>query len=111
MKSKSLYASFYEIIQKIPEGKVATYGQIASLAGYPGYARQVGYALNSIPEGVDIPWHRVINARGMISIKKGGGFDDIQRLMLEEEGVIFDSNNRIPLSTFQWLPMYDSHDE
>lgn len=104
METKSLYTQFYEIIQRIPKGRVATYGQIANLAGYPGYARQVGYALNSIPEGMDLPWHRVINSKGMISIKKGGLYDNIQRIVLEDEGVIFDQRNCVSLSIYQWQP-------
>lgn len=103
MASKSLYTRFYEIISKIPSGKVATYGQIAHLSGYPGYARQVGYALNAIPDNVDVPWHRVINSKGMISIK-GGGYDNIQRILLEDEGVVFNSQDRVSLTKFQWNP-------
>jgi methylated-DNA-protein-cysteine methyltransferase-like protein len=104
MTRQNLYTRFYEIIHRIPEGKVATYGQVATLAGYPGYARQVGYSLNSIPEDIDVPWHRVINSKGQISIRKGGGYDMIQRLMLEKEGVCFDHKDRVPLSKYQWVP-------
>jgi methylated-DNA-protein-cysteine methyltransferase-like protein len=104
MTRKSLYARFYEIIQQIPEGKVATYGQIATLAGYPGYARQVGYSLNSIPENTDVPWHRVINSRGQISIRKIGGYDRVQRVLLEKEGVIFNQRGYVSLSKYQWVP-------
>jgi methylated-DNA-protein-cysteine methyltransferase-like protein len=104
MKKIDLYSRFYEVIQQIPKGKVATYGQVASLAGFPGYARQVGYALHATPDGIDLPWHRVINAKGMISIKSDGPFDNVQRQMLEDEGIIFDINNRIPLKIYQWIP-------
>jgi methylated-DNA-protein-cysteine methyltransferase-like protein len=104
MEPKPLYSRFYEIIQRIPKGRVATYGQIANIAGFPGYARQVGYALNSLPEGIDVPWHRVINSKGMISIKKGGFYDNIQRLLLEEEGVNFDNRNRVSLTKHKWEP-------
>jgi len=107
MESKSLYTRFYEIISQIPQGKVATYGQIATLAGYPNYARQVGYALNAVPDDVDVPWYRVINSKGMISIKKGGGYENVQRLLLEAEGVIFDSQDRVTLSEYQWDPFQE----
>jgi methylated-DNA-protein-cysteine methyltransferase-like protein len=104
MANKTLYTRFYDVISKIPAGKVATYGQIANLAGYPRYARQVGYALNSIPDNVEVPWHRVINSKGMISIKKGGGYENVQRLLLEDEGVVFNSQDRVSLTKFQWNP-------
>jgi len=102
MADKKIYERFYEIIQKIPEGKVATYGQIAALAGYPGYARQVGYALNGCPQEWDLPWHRVVNAKGMVSIPSSSPYENIQRVLLEAEGIAFTSKGRIPLSTYQW---------
>ncbi len=104
MSRSDLYARFYEIIQKIPYGRVATYGQIAEMAGFPGYARQVGYALNASPGDLDLPWHRVINARGMISIKSGGPYANVQRLLLEAEGIEFDQKNRLSLKKYRWDP-------
>jgi methylated-DNA-protein-cysteine methyltransferase-like protein len=104
MEKSDLYTRFYKVIQRIPRGYVATYGQIAEMAGYPGYARQVGYALRATPEDLDIPWHRVINAQGKISIKAGGPYDNVQRLMLEAEGIEFDHKNRIPLNIYRWNP-------
>jgi len=81
----------YAVIQKIPSGQVATYGQIAALVGIPGHARQVGYALSALAEGSPVPWHRVVNARGEISLRSGGSEADLrQRLRLEAEGVVFD---------------------
>jgi len=97
------YAQFYEIIRQIPEGQVATYGQIAVLAGLPGRARQVGYALNVIPDET-IPWHRVINAQGKISKRADPVYEEIQQQLLESEGVHFDERSSISLSTFQWKP-------
>jgi methylated-DNA-protein-cysteine methyltransferase-like protein len=88
-------------------GKVATYGQVATLAGYPGQARQVGYALSSLPEDLDIPWQRVINAKGQISPRAHSIFDEIQRKILESEGIRFDSHNRIDLGHYQWKPGND----
>jgi len=104
MSKADLYNSFYEVILRIPQGKVATYGQVATLAGYPGYARQVGYALHATPSNLDLPWHRVINAKGMISIKSDGPFENIQRQLLESEGIVFDHKNRVPLRIYQWVP-------
>jgi len=103
MEKRELYTRFYKVIQDIPVGRVATYGQIATLAGFPGYARQVGYALHATPSDLDIPWHRVINAKGMISIKSDGPYDSVQRQMLEDEGVVFTEKDRVPLKIYQWL--------
>jgi len=104
MTKKNLYLRFYKIVQQIPKGSVATYGQIADLAGLPGYARQVGYALHAIPDGLDVPWHRVINSKGMISLRSTGPFDQVQRSLLEAEGVEFSKNGRVSLAIFQWVP-------
>jgi methylated-DNA-protein-cysteine methyltransferase related protein len=95
----------YAVIQKIPAGRVATYGQVAALAGIPGHARQVGYALSALAEGSQVPWHRVVNARGEISLRSGGSDShQLQRLRLEAEGVVFDAQGRIPLELFRWRP-------
>ena len=96
------YQRFYEIVSRIPTGKVATYGQIALLAGFPGQARQVGYALNALPEDMEIPWQRVINAKGKISSRANPIFEQIQRQMLENEGIHFDQNGQIDLKKYQW---------
>lgn len=99
------YQEIYSVVSCIPRGRVATYGQIARLAGIPGHARQVGYALSNLGDQVPIPWHRVVNARGMISSRAdGSSMALVQRLLLEDEGVTFDENGRILLSRFQWLP-------
>ena len=97
----SVRARIYEVVSRIPQGKVATYGQVATLAGMRGHARQVGYALHDLPEGSNVPWHRVINARGEISPRGVSGSDERQRHRLEAEGVDFDSA-RIDLSRFRW---------
>lgn len=98
---ESVRARIYEVVSRIPKGKVATYGQVATLAGMRGHARQVGYALHDLPEGSNVPWHRVINARGEISPRGDPGSDESQRRRLEAEGVDFDSA-RIDLSRFRW---------
>lgn len=93
------------MVRRIPHGRVATYGQIASLAGLHGQARLVGYALNALPAGTRVPWHRVINARGAISARSGdpaGAFN--QRLRLEAEGVKFDARGRVLLERCAWTP-------
>lgn len=95
------YRRIYAVIRRIPRGRVATYGQIARLAGYPGQARQVGYALHALPSGTAVPWQRVINARGAISLSPlRGGVS--QRLLLEKEGVEFDARGRVSLQRFGW---------
>ena len=91
----------YELVDQIPCGKVATYGQIAVLAGYPGWARQVGYALAGTPEDLDLPWHRVINAQGRISPRTHSKFHELQHLLLEREGIVF-RNGRVDLGRYGW---------
>src|SRR5437773_11835935 len=96
------YLRIYKIVQRIPRGRVATYGQIAELAGLEGHARQVGYALHALPERSDVPWHRVINARGEISLRRGGDAHEMQRLMLQRERGEFDRRGRVDLGRFLW---------
>ena len=93
----------YSVVALIPSGRVATYGRIARLAGLPGQARQVGHALSALPARNDVPWHRVVNARGEISRREGGGVGR-QRKLLEAEGVAFDRRGRIALDRFGWQP-------
>ena len=88
----------------IPRGKVATYGDVARQAGLPGAARRVGSALRGLPKDTGIPWHRVINARGRISLPEGSSSYCVQRERLEEEGVIFRVNRSIEMRKFLWRP-------
>ena len=101
------YAAVYAVVNKIPRGKVATYGQIAMLAGLPRAARQVGFALRITPDDVKIPWQRVINAQGRVSLRlhdwQTGG-DDYQRILLAAEGVKFSAAGTIDLKKFRWQP-------
>lgn len=84
---------------------MATYGQIALLAGLGRQARRVGYALSALPAGSGVPWHRVMNARGCISARAGEPAGSVlQRLRLEAEGVVFDARGRVPLERFGWKP-------
>ncbi len=92
-----------EIIQKIPIGKVATYGQIATLAGNNKAVRQISRILHSSSDKYDLPWHRVINSQGKISMKSGDGFE-MQKAMLESEGIQV-INGRIYLKKYQWENM------
>src|SRR6185503_7676876 len=96
-----LYERIYAVIRRVPRGRVATYGQIAALARIPLRARQVGYALHSLPRGSSVPWHRVINAQGRISTRPNSGGDLIQRALLEREGIRFDAADRVSLRQFQ----------
>ncbi len=93
------------VIRRIPKGRVATYGQVAALAGYPGHARQVGYALHDLADGSHVPWQRVINAKGEVSPRSSGGPEaGLQRHLLEEEGVTFDRRGRVDLERHRWEP-------
>jgi methylated-DNA-protein-cysteine methyltransferase-like protein len=102
--ASSSYTRIYAVVRRIPPGRVATYGQVAALAGLAGRARQVGYALHALPEGSPVPWHRVINARGEISLRSEPGWEGYQRFLLEEEGVDFDLGGRVDLDRFLWQP-------
>ncbi len=101
---ESNYDRIYRVVERIPKGRVATYGQVASLAGLYGQARLVGYALAATPDDLDLPWHRVINSRGQVSRRADPGSDQLQRILLESEGVTFDSRGRVPLDEFLWSP-------
>ena len=96
------YQRIYAVVRRIPHGRVATYGQVAALAGLAGRARQVGYALHSLPEGSPLPWHRVINARGEISPRSEPGYEGFQRFLLEEEDIEIDLAGRVDLDRFGW---------
>jgi methylated-DNA-protein-cysteine methyltransferase-like protein len=74
------------------------------LAGLPGHARQVGYALHALPPGSDVPWHRVINAKGEVSPRSEPGWASFQRVLLQDEGVSFDTRGRVDLKRFRWEP-------
>jgi methylated-DNA-protein-cysteine methyltransferase-like protein len=98
------YARIYAVVRRIPSGRVATYGQVAELAGLAGHARQVGYALHALPAGTAVPWHRVINAAGAVSLRAMPGDELTQRQLLEGEGVRFDLRGRVRLAAVRWRP-------
>jgi methylated-DNA-protein-cysteine methyltransferase-like protein len=104
MKRSDLYPRIYAVVKRIPQGRVATYGQIASLAGISGHARLIGYALSALSPKNDFPWHRVINAKGRVSKRSEPSYDDYQRSLLEAEGVHFDADERVSLNRFRWRP-------
>ncbi len=112
MAGASTYQRIYRVVRRIPRGRVATYGQIAQLAGLRGHARQVGYALHALPDDSAVPWHRVINAKGNISRRADPGSEHVQRALLAAEGVECDAAGRIPLPRYRWRPRLDhEHDE
>ncbi|HUP62282.1 MAG TPA: methylated-DNA--[protein]-cysteine S-methyltransferase [Thermoanaerobaculia bacterium] len=96
------YDLIWSVVRRVPRGRVATYSQIAELAGLEGHARQVGYALHNLPERSNVPWHRVINARGEISPRSAGDSHELQRMLLEAEGVDFDPRGRVDLKRYRW---------
>ena len=104
LMASATYQRIYWVVKRIPRGRVATYGQIADLAGLAGHARQVGYALHALPDGSGVPWHRVVNARGTISQRSDPGADRLQESLLADEGIEFDAVGRIALSRFRWMP-------
>ena len=91
----------WHIVARIPSGRVATYGQVAELAGLPGRARLVGHTLSRLPADTRLPWHRVVNSQGRLSFPLGSKRHARQRERLEAEGVCF-VNGRFSLKQFQW---------
>ena len=91
----------WQIVLEIPKGKVATYGQIANLAGLPGYARYVGYTMRILPDETKLPWHRVVNSKGSISFKAGTKPYLLQKSLLEEEGIVF-IKGKFSLKKYGW---------
>ena len=100
MNDYSLYEHFYDLISQIPKGKVSTYGDIAKMADCRS-ARAVGFALNQLPEGSDIPWQRVINSQGKVSPRRNSEGHLIQKLILEEEGIVF-KDEKVDLNKYRW---------
>ena len=98
---KSRYDQVYELVRLIPPGRVATYGQIAAYVDRCT-PRMVGYALAASPPDQDVPWHRVINSQGMVSIRANGERDMLQRLLLKAEGVFFNKNGKVDLNAVGW---------
>ena len=98
----SFYDAVYAIVRRIPSGRVTTYGHVAALCGKPRAARTVGWALHALPPDSDVPWQRVINARGGISISKVGLPPELQRALLAAEGIGFREDGTVDLRRWGW---------
>ena len=93
------------VVRRVPRGKVATYGQVAALAGFAHAPRLAGYALHALPEGSPLPWHRIVGAGGKLSlVRLSPDGAVLQRLKLEAEGVGFDARGRVRLEKYRWSP-------
>lgn len=103
MQEPGYQEKFWQVVALIPEGSVATYGQVAELAGLPRMARAVGRTLSQLPKDTQLPWHRVINAQGKISFPIDSPAYRKQRDRLESEGISL-INGRIRLKDYQWQP-------
>lgn len=101
-RPKKSYDHIYDIVRQIPRGKVATYGDVAEQCGWINHSRLVGYALHNLPPNSGIPWHRVINSQGKISISNLYGLADFQRHLLAKEGIAF-TNDRIDFTKYGWI--------
>lgn len=106
-RGQNLYFRIYSVVRRIPKGKVATYGQVAALAGAPRAAQVVGWALRVLKPSTKLPWQRVINKAGMISIENMGAPKELQASLLTAEGVVIeqrDGNLFVDLKKFGWQP-------
>lgn len=100
---RSAHERILDVVRCVPRGRVTTYGRVAELAGLPRQARLVGYALSALPASTTVPWHRVVNAAGAVSLRSSGADGSlVQRLRLEREGVHFDAAGRVDLRTHAW---------
>ncbi len=104
MRRESRWERVYAVVRRIPRGRVATYGDVAALAGLPGRAREVGWALHALDDESRVPWQRVVNARGEVSARGEPAAARVQRALLEREGVRFGANGRIDLAKRRWSP-------
>jgi methylated-DNA-protein-cysteine methyltransferase-like protein len=100
--SASSHRKILAVVRRIPRGRVATYGQIATLAGFPRQPRLGGHALRHADD--EVPWHRVVNARGELSPRAQSDSVHVQRARLVAEGVRFDDRGRVDLARFGWRP-------
>jgi len=100
-KKQTFYAAVWQLVRKVPRGKVVTYGQVATWLGSPRAARAVGYAMFNVQDA-DVPWQRVVNFKGEISIGGHQHRPDLQRKLLEAEGVELDEHGQINLERFRW---------
>ena len=101
--SETFYDRVYEYVRRVPRGSVVTYGQVALELGSPAAARAVGYALANLAVAADVPWWRVVNARGGISYRGRGLAVHVQRERLEAEGIVFSEDGTMNLREFRWV--------
>lgn len=100
-------AKILSIVKRIPRGRVASYGQVGSLAGLPDHARYVGWVLKGLPKNTSIPWHRVLNRQGHIPVQ-GREYEAIeQSRRLKREGIVFDHDGNLPMREYRWDPIGD----
>lgn len=104
--NKKFTSEVIRLIRSIPKGKVATYGQIACLAGFCSSVRRVVWILHSCSKKEGLPWHRVVNQKGTISLRPGEGYE-LQKDMLQKEGIVFDKKDRIDMDRYLWEPDED----
>jgi methylated-DNA-protein-cysteine methyltransferase related protein len=110
-EAEGTHGRIHAVVRGVPPGRVVTYGDVAALAELPGQARLVGYALHALPEHTTVPWHRVVNAQGGISVGRAHpGGELVQRQRLEAEGVAFEPNGRIRLERYRWDPPHRPRD-
>jgi methylated-DNA-protein-cysteine methyltransferase-like protein len=99
----SVFEKIYEVVKTIPKGKVTTYGQVALLAGNPRWSRVVGYALHKNPRPGIIPCHRVVTRNGEVAKSFAFGGENVQRELLEKEGIVFQNDGTIDLKKYGWF--------
>jgi len=105
--ASGFFQQVWQLVGQIPQGQVASYRQIAAMLGNPRAARTVGWAMHSCPAELDLPWHRVINSKGKISLNADYTGGDLQRQLLETEGVYVDDNGIIDIQKYGWQPLPD----
>ncbi len=105
-KNLNIFEMVYDVVRKVPKGKVATYGQIACMMGNPGLSRVVGYAMSSCPYN-DVPCHRIINRFGELAKNFSEGGNEIQKYLLEREGVKVNEEGRVDLKKYRWNGIHD----
>ncbi len=103
MADQDKLTAIWYVVSQIPHGRVCTYGAVAKLAGLPGYARYVGFALKATSEDSNIPWHRVINSKGQISFPENSEAFRLQKQKLREEGIIV-TEGKVNLKKYRWQP-------
>ncbi len=101
LERNNVYQRFYAIVDSIPKGRVATYGQVARIAGLPRHARHVGHALGTLPKDTQLAWFRVLNSKGEISPRPSAGYTE-QKRRLRADGVPVDPRGRVDLKRFLW---------